>query len=503
MKYEVFISYSRKDTKVADRVCKAFDKAGITYFIDREGISGGYEFPVVLAEAIIESRLVLFLGSKNAYESKYTNSELTFAFNEKPKNSILPYIIDGSNMPPALRFVFSSINWRTIESHPIETTLVSDVLNLLGRKPHEVSEEQTASKKRVVPKEPKVDEVKTSNKRVEKEVASQKSLKSVTPLPKNEPSKPRFDWLKSRWKSIVAAIFVALFAVVGVISVVNTLQERIVAEREAEVQVAYETVEQEWFEAEEQLRSTPQNWTAREEAEQERIAAERAAKEKAVKEQAAKEKAAREKAEQERIAAERAAKEQAAKEKAAREKAEQERIAVMVAGGKGRDGVYKIGDYYNRDGKEGVVFEVSSDGRHGKIVSLKGSRLQWSSDRAGQKRLIGVNDEFNGAYNMAKVRAIKGWREKYPAFVWCSDLGKGWYLPAKEELLAIFRNKEAINKTLSTKNGGNLMYSHWSSTESKSEIDYEFCAWYVDMDYGFTLDTGKHNYGYVRAVSAF
>ena len=424
MKYEVFISYSRKDTKVADRVCKAFDKAGITYFIDREGISGGYEFPVVLAEAIIECRLVLFLGSKNAYESKYTNSELTFAFNEKPKNSILPYVIDGSTMPPALRFVFSSINWRTIESHPIETTLVSDVLNLLGRKPHEVSEEQTASKKRVVPKEPKVDEVKTSNKRVEKEVASQKSPKSVTPLPKNEPSKPRFDWLKSNWKYIAVTLSLILFVIVGSVSVVNTLQER---------------------------------------------KAEKVAKELA--------------------------------QKAAREKAEQERIAKMVAEGKGRDGVYRIGDYYNRDGKEGVVFEVSSDGRHGKIVSLTvlKEELQWLSNEEEQERLIGANDEYDGANNMAKVRAIEGWREKYPAFAWCANLGGGWYLPAKEELLAIFRNKETIYKTLFAKNEDDLIeFYHWSSTEHS-----KFCAWGVGMYDGSTNGNGKNASYYVRAVSAF
>lgn len=134
MKYDVFISYSRMDTAIADRICAAFDKVGITYFIDRQSIGGGFEFPVVLAEAIIESQVILFLGSKSSYESKFTNAELTFAFNEKPKNSILPYIIDGSTMPPALRFVFSSINWRTIESHPIETTLMSDILAMLGRK---------------------------------------------------------------------------------------------------------------------------------------------------------------------------------------------------------------------------------------------------------------------------------------------------------------------------------------------------------------------------------
>ena len=131
MEYDIFISYSRKDTAIADRVCEALDQAGISYFIDRQDIGGGFEFPVVLAEAILNSKLVLFLASQNSYDSKFTNAELTFAFNEKPKNSILPYIIDGSIMPPALRFVFSSINWREIATTPIEPDLIHDLKVLL------------------------------------------------------------------------------------------------------------------------------------------------------------------------------------------------------------------------------------------------------------------------------------------------------------------------------------------------------------------------------------
>ena len=131
MKYDVFISYSRKDTKIADNICKALGDARMTYFIDRQGIEGGFEFPAVLANAILESKVILFLASENSYKSKFTNSELTFAFNEKPKNTILPYIIDGSIMPPALRFVFSSINWRTIDSCPIEPTLINDLKKMI------------------------------------------------------------------------------------------------------------------------------------------------------------------------------------------------------------------------------------------------------------------------------------------------------------------------------------------------------------------------------------
>lgn len=131
MEKDIFISYSRKDTAVADRICKALDRVGISYFIDRQGIAGGMEFPELLAQAIVDCKIFLFVASSNSYASDYTRNEITFAFNRKRK--MLPYIIDGSTLPLALEFTFSRINWRTIEEHPVETVLVNDLLTLLGR----------------------------------------------------------------------------------------------------------------------------------------------------------------------------------------------------------------------------------------------------------------------------------------------------------------------------------------------------------------------------------
>ena len=173
--------------------------------------------------------------------------------------------------------------------------------------------------------------------------------------------------------------------------------------------------------------------------------------------------------------------------------------------------IYKVGDYYNENGKEGVVFEVSADGRSGKIVSMKQAKLQWSSDSAEQKRLIGANSETNGAYNMAKVKAISGWRDKYPAFKWCADLGEGWYLPSKEELKVFTLNTaihDAVNRTLIARSGTKLYNRgewewYWSSTEKNEQYYDEFCAWYVGMGNVYSYRNYKHNYGYVRAVSAF
>ena len=131
-KYDVFISYSRKDTTTADKICKAFDENGISYFIDRQGIIAGMEFPDTLANAILSSRIFLFLASDNSYKSKFTRNEVVYAFNKKEGACIIPYIIDGSKLPTDLEFTFCSINWRKINDHPIESSLVQDIQKILN-----------------------------------------------------------------------------------------------------------------------------------------------------------------------------------------------------------------------------------------------------------------------------------------------------------------------------------------------------------------------------------
>ncbi len=172
---------------------------------------------------------------------------------------------------------------------------------------------------------------------------------------------------------------------------------------------------------------------------------------------------------------------------------------------------YKVGDYYNDGVREGVVFEVSANGRHGKIVSMNQDQLPWSSDSAEQERLIGANSETDGAVNMAKVKAIYGWREKYPVFKWCADLGEGWYLPSIEELKVFTLNTavyDAVNRTLIAR-GGTKLYDrgewkwYWSSTEENEQYDDQFCAWFVNLNDGYTNTSLKYNDIYVRAVSAF
>jgi len=131
MKYDVFISYSRKDKEIADEIIQVLDKYGITYFIDRRGISGGRSFPDVIAKAILDSEVVLFLASKNSYKSPYTLNEIAFAL-EKRKQCI-PYIIDRSTLPDGLQLTLAATNWRRIEQHPVDSVLVNDIFEKFDR----------------------------------------------------------------------------------------------------------------------------------------------------------------------------------------------------------------------------------------------------------------------------------------------------------------------------------------------------------------------------------
>lgn len=103
----------------------------ISFFIDRNGISGGMEFPEIIVDAIDNSTVFLFIGSESSYSSRYVLNEVTYTYNKKGKNTIIPYLIDDSPLPRSLQFMFGSVNYRKIKEHPIKTALMSDIKTML------------------------------------------------------------------------------------------------------------------------------------------------------------------------------------------------------------------------------------------------------------------------------------------------------------------------------------------------------------------------------------
>lgn len=74
--HEVFISYSRNDSKKADWICKELSTAGISYWRDVDGTYSGQNFKGVIVSAIRAAHTVLFLSSKDSNASDNVVGEI-------------------------------------------------------------------------------------------------------------------------------------------------------------------------------------------------------------------------------------------------------------------------------------------------------------------------------------------------------------------------------------------------------------------------------------------
>ena len=168
---------------------------------------------------------------------------------------------------------------------------------------------------------------------------------------------------------------------------------------------------------------------------------------------------------------------------------------------------YMVGDFYDVDDKKGIVFNITDDGLHGKIVSLYEAKYQWCTGEIYYKELLtGATHEHDGSENQKVIQSQDIWRARFPAFAWCSSLGKDWYLPSIEELSKILLDKEthaSVNAHLRLLNCDLLPnmetnHSYWSSTEVDRKL-----AKVLYMNDGAIHDYDKYYRGHVRAVAKF
>lgn len=126
----------------------------------------------------------------------------------------------------------------------------------------------------------------------------------------------------------------------------------------------------------------------------------------------------------------------------------------------------KIGDIYEVDGKVGIVWALSNDGKHGRILSLEQTRGSWDD-------------------------AVK----------WCSELGEGWRLPTVQELTMLYKlkdNQAFVDGLFFADAPAIIEAAYWSGEQLNSPY-----ARLVGMDRGDASSNFRSNSYYVRAVSAF
>lgn len=180
----------------------------------------------------------------------------------------------------------------------------------------------------------------------------------------------------------------------------------------------------------------------------------------------------------------------------------------------------------------GIVFVVNADGKSGKIVGLQegvedGSEdgVAWGGERndsaipAIGQSIRSTTDGATATKNL--ITALKDERYftgGYPAFNWIyttingGNLDGRWYIPAKEELLALYaawngdatttantEARAAFNAQLTAASGSVLSEDrYWSSTEADARTSFR-----VDFNNGDSSATNKIGSAYVCAISTF
>lgn len=150
----------------------------------------------------------------------------------------------------------------------------------------------------------------------------------------------------------------------------------------------------------------------------------------------------------------------------------------------------------------GVVFVVNADGKSGKIVSLDGAYLVWSTENI---LIPGTTSETDGAANTKGIISYNGYTpEKYPAVAWCvakntpAIAGINWYLPAQKELIVLDGVKYTIHTILNNAGGQAVSFGYYWSSTNKTDI----CAG-VYYSENYELDVKKTDPFNIRAISAF
>lgn len=117
--YDIFISYSRSDYvdskknvipgNVVSKVKQALYDAGYSFWFDEEGIDYGEGWAGKITKSIRASKILIFISSKNANNSRFTKKEISIA--QQYNKPIIPFRLDMSPYDEDVSFYLADIQY--------------------------------------------------------------------------------------------------------------------------------------------------------------------------------------------------------------------------------------------------------------------------------------------------------------------------------------------------------------------------------------------------------
>lgn len=152
-KYDVFISYSRRDyvdesynvipgNAIAE-IQNVFDENGITYWFDKDGIYSGQEFIEIITGAIAESKMLIFISSKHSNESMWTAGEIFEALDGE--KAIIPVKIDNSQYYKKFKLLIRPLDYIDYQENP--QNALKDLLRAINKVKEDIAQKQREEEK--------------------------------------------------------------------------------------------------------------------------------------------------------------------------------------------------------------------------------------------------------------------------------------------------------------------------------------------------------------------
>lgn len=102
MKYDIFVSYSRRDKAKVDAIMEILINKGYSVWIDVDGIESGEAFRQNIVEAIENSSIIIFFSSESSNISKWTTKEISLAV--EFSKYIIPIKFDNARYNKSILF---------------------------------------------------------------------------------------------------------------------------------------------------------------------------------------------------------------------------------------------------------------------------------------------------------------------------------------------------------------------------------------------------------------
>lgn len=118
MAHDVFISHSAKDKKVAESICQALEKEGVSCWIAPRNIVPGRKWGGSIIDAINGSKVMVLVFSKNANESQQILREVERSVNKGIP--VIPFRIDEIDPNKDLEYYIMTEHWLDAFTKPMD-----------------------------------------------------------------------------------------------------------------------------------------------------------------------------------------------------------------------------------------------------------------------------------------------------------------------------------------------------------------------------------------------